>query len=30
VLINKSETSFDRKASLVIHEPIGETLAEFL
>jgi NAD-dependent deacetylase len=30
VLINKSETSFDRKANLVIHEPIGETLTEFL
>ena len=27
ILINKSATSFDDKASLVINEPIGETLA---
>jgi NAD-dependent deacetylase len=26
VLINKSSTPYDRRAQLVIHEPIGETL----
>jgi NAD-dependent deacetylase len=30
VLINKTATSYDSKADLVIHDPIGETLAEFL
>jgi NAD-dependent deacetylase len=30
VLINKSKTSYDSKADLVIHEPIGEVLSEFL
>lgn len=30
VLINKSETGFDGRASLVIHEPIGEVMSEFL
>ncbi len=30
VLINKSETGFDSRASLVIHEPIGEVMSEFL
>jgi NAD-dependent deacetylase len=30
VLINKSETGYDSKADLVIHEPIGEVLSEFL
>lgn len=30
VLINKSETSFDAKASLVIHEAIGKVMREFL
>jgi NAD-dependent deacetylase len=30
VLINKSKTGFDGKADLVIHEPIGETLSQFL
>jgi NAD-dependent deacetylase len=30
VLINKSGTGYDGKADLVIREPIGETLAEFL
>jgi NAD-dependent deacetylase len=29
-LINKSETGYDSKADLVIHEPIGEVLSEFL
>ena len=30
ILINKSETSADRKADLVIHDPIGEVLGECL
>ncbi|MDR1291813.1 MAG: NAD-dependent protein deacylase [Clostridiales Family XIII bacterium] len=30
VLINKSATGYDSKADLVIHEPIGEVLSEFL
>ncbi|MDR1496510.1 MAG: NAD-dependent protein deacylase [Clostridiales Family XIII bacterium] len=30
VLINKSKTGFDGNANLVIHEPIGEALSEFL
>lgn len=30
VLINKSQTGFDSKAELVIHEPIGEVMSEFL
>ena len=30
VLINKSETAFDGRANLVIHEPIGEVMREFL
>ncbi|MDR3071972.1 MAG: NAD-dependent protein deacylase, partial [Clostridiales Family XIII bacterium] len=30
VLINKSQTSFDRRANLVIHDPIGEVLSIFL
>jgi NAD-dependent deacetylase len=30
VLINKSQTSYDSQASLVIHEPIGEVLSIFL
>jgi NAD-dependent deacetylase len=30
VLINKSKTSMDSRANLVIHEPIGEVLSEFL
>ena len=30
VLINKSETGFDGRASLVIHEPIGRVMSEFL
>jgi NAD-dependent deacetylase len=30
VLINKSETGYDSKADLVIHEPIGEVLSAFL
>jgi len=29
VLINKSETSYDRYANIVIHESIGETLSPF-
>lgn len=30
VLINKSETSFDSRATLVIHEAIGEVMSQFL
>jgi len=30
ILINKSETGFDSRANLVIHEPIGEVFSEFL
>lgn len=30
VLINKSETSADRRADLVIHEPIGEVFAQVM
>ncbi|MDR0850864.1 MAG: NAD-dependent protein deacylase, partial [Clostridiales Family XIII bacterium] len=30
VLINKSETSVDGQADLIIHAPIGEVLSEFL
>lgn len=30
VLINKSETGFDTRASLVMHEPIGEVMSVFL
>ncbi|MDR2162420.1 MAG: NAD-dependent protein deacylase [Clostridiales Family XIII bacterium] len=30
VLINKSKTSYDSKAELVLHEPIGEVLSIFL
>jgi NAD-dependent deacetylase len=30
ILINKSETGYDDKADLVIHEPIGEVLSIFL
>ena len=30
VLINKSETSADRRADLVIHEPIGEVFTKVM
>lgn len=30
ILINKSVTGYDNQADLVIHEPIGEVLSEFL
>ena len=30
VLINKSETSADRRADLVIHEAIGEVFAQVM
>lgn len=30
VLINKSQTGFDSKATLVIHEPIGEVMSRFI